>query len=123
MAKLRTDHKGIDRYEVVTERGVFILEPARAMIGPDRLLPRVVLREDCEVSDERDVMVIGPIGSRKDYLTVTFRPEVQITTGCFTGSLEQFTAEVEGKDDGLHKAEYQAALAFIVAIVPSRRRR
>ena len=118
---IRTDDKGITRYAAISERGVTNLAADGEVLPTLTVLtPRVVLRGDITVGRERDVLTIGPIGSRNDYLTVTFKPGVQITTGCMTGTLEEFAAEVARKEEGVHKREYQAALAFIATLVGTR---
>ena len=64
---------------------------------------------------DRPVFVIGPIGSRCDYLTAYLTEKgVRIRAGCFSGDVNTFQAKLEaehGTND--HAAEYRAALALI----------
>ncbi len=46
------------------------------------------------ISRSQDFMVIGPLGSRVSYLTITFKPQVILSTGCFTGTLSEFKKAV-----------------------------
>ena len=112
MVKLRTDNKGIDRWQTVTERGV--TNDGIEALPDAQLLPRVVLRGTAVVRMPRDYLCIGPLGSRDDFITVTFKPVMQITTGCFTGTFEQFRAEVDLKEEGsLGRSEYKAVVALL----------
>jgi hypothetical protein len=58
---------------------------------------------------------IGPIGSRSDYLQIFVTDKrTEIKTGCFTGSLDDFTKQVttsHGTND--HGKSYLAAIEFI----------
>lgn len=112
-------HHDRPQWRQETGRGVVVYaEDVRA--SKDVLMPRVVIRGKASVHRVRDVFVLGPIGSRDDYLTVTFRPCVQVTTGCLTDSLEQFEREVAMKLDDLHRREYEAAIALIKVLVETR---
>ena len=86
---------------------------------PADLLPRLVIRGPVKIESYRDCICIGPIGSRNDYLTVTFKPATRVTTGCFSGSLDDFREEVAGKGSP-HREEYEAALLFIEALETKR---
>lgn len=102
-------------YTSVTERGVVQRGTMAGNIYPSAVLaPRVVLRSaKAIVREPRDHLVIGPIGSRDDYITATFGGDVTlITTGCFTGSLEDFGEELAERH-GWKAMEYQAALMLI----------
>ena len=70
------------------------------------------LGEHGKISDH---IQIGPIGSRRD--TVTFLKTdktVRVLAGCFTGSLDEFTAAVEKTHgDNKHGRDYRAALALV----------
>lgn len=79
------------------------------------LIPRIVFRGPVEVSGQLDHLVIGPIGSRYDYLTVTFKPEVRITTGCFSGTLADFETELSEAPRSQTRDEYAAAIGLIRA--------
>ena len=86
-------------YSQVQERGVQVIEDKDGSTPEikhklDDLLPRVVLRGPIVIKSLRDHFVFGPIGSRNDYLTVTFAPGLWLTTGCFSGTIEEFEAEL-----------------------------
>jgi hypothetical protein len=76
---------------------------------------------DATVTQTTDYLVIGPLGSRDAYLTVTFKDVPQITTGCFTGTIEEFKKAIKkkhGRDHckkrgNQHEGEYLAAISFI----------
>ena len=87
--------------------------PEAIIHDKDSLLPRVVFRGEVLVEVPKDYLILGPIGSRADYLTVTFRPVVRITTGCFSGTLEEFQSELEDKPADKVKQEYTAAVDLI----------
>ena len=88
--------------------------PEQITVVESAFSPKMVLRERAIIRVVRDVLCIGPIGSRQDYLTVTFGDGVlQVTTGCFSSTLADFGAEVNGKPDGIAKAEYLAAIELI----------
>jgi len=96
-------------------KGLVVQEPAEVKLidwQMDILSPRVVLRGPVTVEKVRDVICIGPIGSRDDYLTVTFRDGITVTTGCMTGSLQDFEKELWDKE-GRDRKEYEAAITFI----------
>jgi hypothetical protein len=114
VAKAHVDLRG-DTYRQTDARGLVILEPAEVKLVDwqrDSIKPRVVLRGPVKVDQVRDVLSIGPIGSRNDFLTVTFRDGITITTGCMTGSIEDFERELWEKD-GVNRKEYEAAVTFI----------
>ena len=64
---------------------------------------------------ERPVFVIGPIGSRCDYLIAYLTDKgVRLLAGCFFGDIDTFLAKLESTHaDNDHAAEYRAALALI----------
>jgi hypothetical protein len=113
---------GRPQWRQCTERGVLIGDPSRVAGSPSLLLPRVVIRGEAAVRDSGDFLCIGPIGSRADYLTVTWWPRVIVTTGCFTGPLEDFEAEVrEQKPVGTPgRRAYEAAIALIRVLAEAR---
>ena len=66
---------------------------------------------------ERPLLLIGPIGSRSDYLHAFITEAgVMVRAGCFTGTRDEFAARVE-KDhrENVHGKEYAAALVLIDA--------
>ena len=116
------EYHGRRRWESETARGVILVDAPNVTVSPDYLLPRVVFRgPDVVVERVRDHLSIGPIGSRDDYLTVTFPGGVISTTGCLTESLAQFRREVEMKEpDSVSRREYEAALIFVATIAEIR---
>ena len=64
---------------------------------------------------ERPVFVIGPIGSRCDYLIAYITDKgIRLRAGCFFGDVETFRSKLEAEHgDNDYAAEYRAALALI----------
>ena len=63
------------------------------------------------------ILSFGPIGSRQGitYVTKTERT-IHVRCGCFYGTLEEFSAKVEGEHgDSQHGKSYKAAIEFIKA--------
>src|SRR5690606_37456296 len=60
--------------------------------------------------------IVGPVGSRDDYL-IAFRAEDEVTvrTGCYLGTLEEFTAAIEQAytPESTHGRQYRAAIAMV----------
>ena len=65
----------------------------------------------------RDVLSIGPIGSRRDYLQALRTDDgIVIHTGCFSGPLADFESAVaETHGDNEHGQHYRLAIALINA--------
>ena len=65
----------------------------------------------------RPVFMLGPIGSRCDYLTAYLTDAgVHVLAGCFFDTLEAFRAAVVAEHaDNNHGREYMAAIAMIEA--------
>lgn len=63
----------------------------------------------------RPIMMMGPIGSRSDYLTAYVTDAgVFLRAGCFFGSVDKFRAALKDEHgDNEHAQEYAAALALI----------
>ena len=116
------DGDGIMRYEAVTARGVYIDPGCEATVTLERELlhPRAVFRGICHVDHRGDYLVLGPIGTRFDFLTVTWRPSTQLSTGCFTGSVEQFEQQLNAKRGGETHKEYSAVILMIKALRETR---
>ena len=123
--------RGLARWAAVTASGVTIEPTANVTATAESLLPRSVFRNGCIVSAVKDFMVVGPIGARNDYLTITFRPYFKVTTGCFDGSLSEFAGDVSQKPDmsyglggqptpNLTKAEYEALIVFLRVLQETR---
>jgi uncharacterized protein YjbI with pentapeptide repeats len=68
-----------------------------------------------DLPDSFHILQLGPIGSRQDYLIATvIDGTLTITTGCFTGTLEQFAAAVAKKHgENRHAKDYNAAIKMI----------
>ena len=64
---------------------------------------------------DRPVFIVGPIGSRCDYLTAFITDKgVYLQAGCFSGSVDEFTAKLQREHgDNEHGQEYRAALVLI----------
>ena len=64
---------------------------------------------------DRPAFVIGPIGSRCDYLTAYLTDKgARLRAGCFFGDVDTFRAKLEAEHgDNDHAAEYRAALVLI----------
>ena len=64
---------------------------------------------------DRPAFVIGPIGSRCDYLTAYLTDKgTRLRAGCFFGDVDTFRAKLEAeRGDNDHAAEYRAALVLI----------
>lgn len=125
-------------YSQVHERGVQVIVDKDGSAPEikhklDDLLPRVVLRGPIVIKSLRDYAIFGPIGSRNDFLTVTFAPGLWLTTGCFSGTIEEFEAELYKMSDptpfvaggGFAKSErerqeYEAVLACIRTLALTR---
>jgi len=66
---------------------------------------------------KRPVLMIGPIGSRSDYLAAYLTDAgVVIKAGCFTGSVAEFEKKLtDTHGDNEHAQEYKAALVMVAA--------
>ena len=64
---------------------------------------------------DRPVFMVGPIGTRCDYLTAYLTDNgIRLRAGCFFGDVDTFRAKLEETHgDSDYAAEYQAALALI----------
>ena len=75
-----------------------------------------ILKDGSKVDDgSRAYVYFGPFGSDAREL-IAFRTDqgIRIQTGCFFGTLEEFTAAVEKKHaDNEHGQEYAAVIAFV----------
>jgi len=72
-----------------------------------------------------DLLLVGPIGSRKSFLTVTAdaRIKVRFTTGCFSGSLKDLQAKLKGDHSArtLYGKQYRAAIALAKVCVKAKK--
>ena len=75
---------------------------------------------DARVYGEFDLCSIGPIGSRKAFLTIHSDSTIQVrvTTGCFSGSMQEFEDAVEKKHGSSpYGQQYRAAIALAKLVV------
>jgi len=93
--------------------GVHIYPEADIKIFEETITTKIVFRGPVFVDSFRDYLLLGPIGSRSDYLTITFRPEVRITTGCFSGTIEEFEEELLDKPEGPTREEYKVVMDML----------
>ena len=108
-----TGSTGVNRYSNDSPRTLNIYDGAE--VAPNLVLaPRVLIRgPNVRVNEYQHVLYLGPIGSRHDTLTVTFWPSMIINTGCFSGTLAQFEAEIAKKLDSDVKTEYLAVIELL----------
>ena len=74
------------------------------------------IRGGIKLSGNRPVLVIGPIGSRADYLTAYVTDKgVYLRAGCFLGTRDEFATAVKKThgDESVHAKEYAAALGLV----------
>ncbi len=72
---------------------------------------------DHQLVGDQPILMIGPIGSRCDYLTAYLTDQgVKVRAGCFFGSLDEFRAAVaKTHGNSNHGREYAAAITMIDA--------
>lgn len=84
--------------------------------APASLYSNAVIRGNASIVRPNDILVISPLGSRYDRLTA-YRNEqggIDVTTGCFHGSLSEFKKQVRHTHGShLYGEHYRAAIAFI----------
>jgi len=84
--------------------------------APASLYSNAVIRGNASIVRPNDILVISPLGSRYDRLTA-YRNEqggIDVTTGCFHGSLSEFRKQVRHTHGShLYGEHYRAAIAFI----------
>lgn len=78
------------------------------------------IRGKARILSKKDVITIGPIGSRASTLTAyrSLKPYVEgieVSTGCFNGPLKAFEYQVfeRHRDNYVNLEQYRAAIAFI----------
>ena len=75
---------------------------------------------NAQVSGDADFFFVGPIGSRKDQLTVHADAKIGIrfTTGCFSGSESELSAAVtKTHKSSAYAKQYRAAMALALMVV------
>ena len=75
------------------------------------------LDDKSELSGDRPVLQIGPIGSRCTYFVAYITKQgLRLRAGCFFGTRDEFEKNLAGEHaDNDHAKEYRAALAMIDA--------
>ena len=63
----------------------------------------------------QDIIIIGPIGSRKAYTTCYKTDKgIYVKCGCFSGTLDEFVAKVKKThNDNTHERDYLALVEFV----------
>ena len=101
--------------------GGWVADTARvedsAYIGPSaQVTGDARVTGDAKLAKSSDYLLIGPIGSRADFMTWT-RSDNCIATGCFRGTVKEFLLAVrETHGDNEHAQAYRAAVKFIRAM-------
>lgn len=76
------------------------------------------LRQGAYVTEPRDILQIGPIGSRDDFTTFfrTKDDKIGVSCGCFSGSIEEFEETVKMKHlSSRHGDHYSLAISLAKA--------
>lgn len=84
--------------------------------APASLYSNAVIRGNASIVRPNDILVISPLGSRYDRLTAYLNEQggIDVTTGCFHGSLSEFKKQVRHTHGShLYGERYRAAFAFI----------
>lgn len=72
---------------------------------------------DGEILNTRDIITVGPIGSRADYVTYN-KVSGTVCVGCFQGTLDEFEKAVKAKHgDNEHGKDYAHFIAYIKAVL------
>lgn len=91
----------------------------RYLDGVDRRIripPGAFLADSVLIENSRDVLVLGPIGSRRDSLTASRSTKgLRLFTGCFDGTVEEFLTALHDNHgfDSQHGQDYLRALTYI----------
>jgi len=103
----------------IVREGAVVVGEARvsgsAEIAGDTRLTGAARIRDVIIRKSSDFLVIGPIGSRGDYLTVTI-PGKTACTGCFSGDLDDLEAAARKAD----RQEYLIILPAIRELIAER---
>ena len=76
--------------------------------------------EHWKVETYRDLLWLGPLGSRNDFLMVNL-PTLRLKAGCFEGTVEDFLTKVAESHGGNEFGrEYIATAAYLRALVEAR---
>ena len=68
-----------------------------------------------KLTTTRDLLIIGPIGSRQDYTTIYHTPNgIFVACGCFRGNIDEFAEAVKKTHaDNQHAHDYTALIDFV----------
>ena len=73
------------------------------------------------VETRRDLLWIGPLGSRNDFLMINL-PTLRLQAGCFEGTIEAFLAAVSTTHgESEYGREYAATAAYLRALLAARK--
>ena len=75
---------------------------------------------DAQVSGAADFFLLGPIGSRRAFLTIHGDENIgiRVSTGCFSGSVHEFESAVTKTHGGSkYEKQYRAAIALALLMV------
>jgi len=104
------------------EKGVQLPDGAQLGQYPPLSSLNPEFMEPIYVGHRRQVLVVGPVGSRADMVTAIYKQaethdRVYIFTGCFGGTLEMFEDAVLARKnaDDPNRAQYAAVIGLIRA--------
>ena len=68
-----------------------------------------------KLTTTRDLLIIGPIGSRQDYTTIYHTTKgIFVACGCFRGNIDEFAEAVKKNHaDNQHAHDYTALIDFV----------
>ena len=68
-----------------------------------------------KISSTSDILILGPIGSRNDYITIYHTDKgIFIRCGCFSGTIDEFAKKVKETHKGnKHERDYLAMVDFV----------
>ena len=68
-----------------------------------------------ELTTTRDLLIVGPIGSRQDYTTIYHTSNgIFVACGCFRGNIDEFAEAVKKTHaDNQHAHDYMALIDFV----------
>ena len=75
---------------------------------------------NARVEGDFDILLTGPIGSRKAYTTFTNdkNGEIQVSCGCFTGAIDEFEKKVKQTHAGTkYEVQYISAIQMAKAVI------
>ena len=85
---------------------------------------RAIIGEWASIRTTRDAVVVGPVGSRRAYLSAYRMPDnsVRFSTGCFSGTLAELLAacDVTHGPEHQHTLDYRALATLAHATLTAR---